>query len=150
MSKSLEEQILGPENQVLASAAVRQAADRAQLLELRRQARAEKARKDQEDLEFHSVVVELLYADGQVNEYIRRQALETIQLWEDRQLCIPRYSLTWRDWLAMPPEYAKRAILNETDLGVSMRCNTPFGFLKGAWNQAKGQGDQSQFEPGED
>lgn len=151
-SKTTEELLLGAENQALASAAIRRAADRAQLLELRRQARAEKAARDLEDLEFHREVVELLYAGGQVNQEIKRQALERVQLWENRQLCIPRYSSTWREWLAMPPEFARRAILNETDLGVSMRCNTPFDFLRGQWNKNRaktrmdGQGDESQIE----
>lgn len=168
MGKTLEELLLGAESQAAVSKAVQDAVERAdaaglvpafepyvslskhlskeEVLELRRQARAEKARRDQEDLEFHRVVVELLYPDGQVNEYIKSQALERVQLWETRQTCIPRYCSTWREWLAMPPDFARRAILNETDLGVSMRCNTPFDFLRGAWNQAKGQGDQSQIE----
>lgn len=102
-----------------------------ELLELRRQARAEKAGRDRENLEFHREVVELLFAGGQVNQDIKRKALEMIQKWEDRQLCIPRYNHTWREWLDMPPEFAKRAILDETDLGLSMRCNSPFGFMKG-------------------
>jgi len=101
-----------------------------EILKLRRQARAEKAARDQENLEFHREVVELLFAGGQVNENIKRQALEAIQLWEDRHTCNPRYCSTWREWLAMPPDFARRAILNETDLGLSMRCNSPFGFLK--------------------
>jgi hypothetical protein len=130
MSKSIEELILGAENQALASEAVTKAAERAQILDLRRQARAEKAGRDLEDLEFHRAVVELLYAGDQVNQDIKRKALEAIQLWEDRQTCIPRYSYTWRVWLDMPPDFARRAILDETDLGVSMRCNSPFGFLR--------------------
>jgi hypothetical protein len=139
MEKTLEELILGAENQALASAAVREAAKRAELLELRRQARAEKAGRDLEDLEFHRSVVELLYAGGQVNQDIKRQALEAIQLWEDRQTCIPRYSYTWRVWLNMPPDFGRRAILDETDLGLSMRCNSPFDFLRGEWNRNRVQ-----------
>ncbi len=150
--KTTEELILGSENKEMVKRAIETAVARAdaaglvpafepyvslskhlskeEILELRRQARAEKAAKDQEDLEFHREVVELLFAAGQVNEDIKRQALEAIQLWEDRQTCNPRYWSTWREWLAMPPDFARRAILNETDLGVSMRCNSPFGFLK--------------------
>lgn len=130
--------ILAIRRQELANrAAVRQAAERAQILELRRQARAEKAGRDLEDLEFHRAVVELLYAGGQVNKDIKRQALEAVQLWEDRQTCSPRYSFTWREWLDMPPEFGRRAILDETDLGLSMRCNTPFGFMKGLKNKSQ-------------
>lgn len=139
MEKTLEELILGAENQALASAAVREAARRAELLELRRQARAEKAGRDLEDLEFHRAVVELLYAGGQVDQDIKRKALERVQLWEDRQTCSPRYSFTWREWLDMPPDFGRRAILDETDLGLSMRCNTPFDFLRGEWNRNQGQ-----------
>jgi hypothetical protein len=148
MEKTLEELILGAESRASVSAAVMEAARRAELLELRRQARAEKAGRDLETLEFHRAVVELLYAGGQVNQDIKRKALEMVKKWEDGQLCIPRYSFTWREWLDLPPDFGRRAILDETDLGLSMRCNSPFGFLRGAWNQAKGQGDQSQFETG--
>lgn len=139
MEKTLEELILGAENQALASAAVRDAARRAELLELRRQARAEKAGRDLEDLEFHRAVVELLYAGGQVNQDIKRQALERVQLWEDRQTCSPRYSFTWREWLDLPPDFGRRAILDETDLGLSMRCNSPFTFLRGEWDKNRAQ-----------
>jgi len=135
MSKSLEELILGAENQALASAAVKQAADRAHILELRRQARAEKAARDLETLEFHRAVVELLYAGAQVHQEIKRKALEAVQLWEDRQTCSPRYSHTWREWLDLPPDFGRRAILGETDLGLSMRCNSPFGFLRAEWDK---------------
>jgi hypothetical protein len=119
-----------------------------EILQLRRQARAEKAARDLEDLEFHRAVVELLYAGGQVNQGIKRKALERVQLWEDRQLCIPRYNFTWRQWLNMPPDFGRRAILDETDLGLSMRCNTPFDFLRGQWNRTRSlvQGDESQNE----
>jgi hypothetical protein len=132
MGKTLEELILGAENQALASEAVKEAARRAELLQLRRQARAEKAGRDLENLEFHRAVVELLYAGDQVNQDIKRKALEAVQLWEDRQTCSPRYSHTWREWLDLPPDFGRRAILDETDLGLSMRCNSPFDFLRGA------------------
>jgi hypothetical protein len=142
MDKTLEELMFGAENEALVAKAVQDAVARADAaglmpafepytsLELRRQARVEKAGRDQEDLEFHRKVVDLLYANGNVNQDIKRQALKAIQLWQDRQTCIPRYSFTWKEWLDMPPEFAKRAILDETDLGLSMRCNSPFGFLK--------------------
>lgn len=150
MEKTLEEMILGPESRAAVSAAVKKAAERAQLLELRRQALAEKAGRDLETLEFHRRVVELLYAGGRVNQDIKRQALEMVKKWEDGQLCIPWYSFTWREWLDLPPDFGRRAILDETDLGLSMRCNSPFSFLRGHWNKtrAKAQGNQSQIETG--
>lgn len=130
MEKTLEEMILGAESQASVSAAIRDAARRAELLELRRQARAEKAGRDLENLEFHRAVVELLYVGGQVNQDIKGKALEAVQLWEDHQTCSPRYSHTWREWLDLPPNFGKRAILDGTDLGLSMRCNSPFDFLR--------------------
>lgn len=130
MEKTLEELILGAESRASISAAIRDASRRAELLELRRQARAEKAGRDLETLEFHRAVVELLYAGGKVNQDIKRQALEMVKKWEDNQLCIPRYSFTWREWLDLPPDFGRRAILDETDLGLSMRCNSPFDFLR--------------------
>jgi len=100
-----------------------------EVLEARRLARAEKAQRDQANLEFHQAVVELLYQPGQPGAWIKRKALETVQKWEDGQLCNPRYIVAWRQWLDMPYEYAKAAILREDDVGLSMRCNSPFFFL---------------------
>lgn len=96
---------------------------------MRCQARASKATKDQENLEFHRKVVELLFAEGEINQTMKAQALEMVQKWEDGKVCDPRYVFTWRQWLDMPPEFAKHAILDETDLGLSMRCNSPLFFL---------------------
>ncbi len=100
-----------------------------EVLEACRVSRGEKAQRDQANLEFHRAVVELLYQPGQPGVWIKLKALETVQKWADGQLCNPQYIAAWRQWLDMPYEYAKAAILREDDIGLSMRCNSPFFFL---------------------
>jgi len=148
MSKSLEELILGTESQAAASAAVRRAVERAdaaglppaylneagefawlpkdpaKLLELRRAARQEKKRQDDEQRERHRQILKLM--EGPQGEWIRQKAHEQIDKWERNELCLPRYWVTWREWLAMPAPYLEAAVLREDDLGVSMRQNSPF------------------------
>lgn len=124
MSKSLEELILGAENQAAASAAIRRAAERANILELRRAARQEKKQQDEEHRERHRQILKLM--DGPQAEWIRQKAHEQIDKWERNKLCIPRYWVMWREWLAMPAPYLEAAVLREDDLGVSMRQNSPF------------------------
>jgi hypothetical protein len=148
MSKNLEELILGAESQAAASAAVCRAVKRAdaagfppayctesgamawlekdpaKFLELRLAARREKHYQDEECRERHRQILKLL--DGPQGEWIRQKAHEQIDKWERNQLCIPRYWVMWREWLAMPAPHLAAAVLLEDDLGVSMRQNSPF------------------------
>jgi len=148
MSKSLEELILGAESQAAASAAVRRAVERAdaaglppayctesgamawlekdpaKLLELRRAARQGKKQRDEEHRERHRQILKLM--DGPQGDWIRQKAHEQIDKWERNKLCLPRYWVMWREWLAMPAPYLEAAVLRDDDLGVSMRQNSPF------------------------
>lgn len=124
MSKSLEELLLSAENRMAASAAVRDASERANVLELRRAARQEKNLRDEQHRELHRRILMLM--DGPQGEWIRQHAHEQINKWERYELCSPRYWVTWREWLAMPAPYLEAAVLRDDDLSVSMRQNSPF------------------------
>ncbi len=148
MSKSLNELILGAENQALAHEAIKRAVvqaeaaglppayvtesgdmawlekDPAKLLEQRRAARKAKKQQDELHCQRHRLILQLM--DGPQGGWIRQKAHEQIDKWERNQLCIPRYWLMWREWLAMSSPYREEAILREDDLGVAMRQNSPF------------------------
>lgn len=100
--------------------------DREQILALRRQARQEKNQVDQRRLELHRRIVQVLAKGDQESKDVLAQALGQIEKWERHQLCNPRYAVAWREWLKLPHDYARAAILREDDLGVSMRQNSPF------------------------
>ena len=106
--------------------------NRDEILELRRRARQEKYQVDQSRLELHRRIVQVLAQGGDASNQVRSQALEQIQKWERAQLCNPRYAVMWREWLNMPIDYARAAILREDDLGVSMRQNSPFNHAMAA------------------
>ena len=125
MSKNFEELLLDAVSHAAASVAISRAVEREKILELRRAARQEKKRQDEEHRERHRQILKLM--EGQQGEWIRQKAHEQIDKWERNQLCIPRYWVMWREWLAMPAPYLEAAVLREDDLGVSMRQNSPFG-----------------------
>lgn len=100
--------------------------DREKILELRRQARAEKNQIDERRLAVHRRIVEILYRGDNQSQVVRDQALGQIDKWERNSICHPRYVVMWREWLDMPASFAKAAILSEDDIGVSMRQNSPF------------------------
>lgn len=93
----------------------------------RRELLAEKRQEDLQRLDEHRKVVDLLFRGDDLSRQIRAEALEQIEKWERNNLCNPRYPWKWREWLDQPEGYARAAILREDDLGVSMRCNSPFG-----------------------
>ncbi len=98
--------------------------DPAKLLEQRRAARKAKKQQDELHCQRHRLILQLM--DGPQGGWIRQKAHEQIDKWERNQLCIPRYWLMWREWLAMSSPYREEAILREDDLGVAMRQNSPF------------------------
>lgn len=100
--------------------------DKDTLLQLRRDAREEKRKLDQRRFDLHRQIVDLLFRGDTESLRVRAEALGQIAKWEQRHLCHPRYAHTWREWLSMPEEYARAAILREDDLGVAMRQNSPF------------------------
>lgn len=148
MSKSLEELLSGPEREAAIPAAIPLAGERAEaavlpsanliksrefawlekdlvkLLELRRVALNDKKPQDEERRERHRELLKLMH--GRLGEWIRKKAHEQIDKWEQDKLCIPRYWIMWREWLAMPPPYLEAAVLRHDDLGVLMRQNSPF------------------------
>lgn len=100
--------------------------EREELLALRRQAREQKRQIDERRLEVHRQILDLLFRGDEGSEQIRAEALSQIELWEQNNLCIPRYSQAWREWLDLPEQFARKAILRVDDLGISMRQNSPF------------------------
>lgn len=124
MAKSLEELLLSSENQMAASAAVRDAVERTDVLKLRRAARQKKEQREKKHRDLHRRI--LLLINGPQGEWIRQQAHEQINKWERYELCNPRYWVTWREWLAMPAPYFEAVVLRDDELGVSMRQNSPF------------------------
>lgn len=151
-TKTIEEQILGAKNQAAASKAVQDAVERAdaaglvpafepyialskhlpkeELLALRRAERAKEAEKDRKTLEFHQKALELMFAGGQLDQDMKRQALERLQLFTDHQLGHPSYIAVWRELLEMHPDYMKACVLAETEHGHRLRKDTPLNFLK--------------------
>jgi len=152
MSKSTEELMFGAESQAAVAKAVQAAVERAdaaglvpafqpyvalskhlrreELLALRRAERTKEAEKDRKTLEFHQKAVELMSAGGQIDKDMKRQALERLQLFTDRQLGHPSYIAVWRELLNMHPGYMKACVLAETEHGHRLRKDTPLDFLR--------------------
>jgi hypothetical protein len=98
-----------------------------ELFARRRQAREQKRLHDLKVLEEHRQIVDLLFRGDDLSQKIRAEALATIDIWERKEICSPYYVHEWREWLNWPEKYARAAILREDDIGLSMRCNSPFG-----------------------
>ena len=152
MSKSTEELMFGAESQAAVAKAVQDAVERAdaaglvpafqpyvalskhlpreELLALRRAELAKEAEKDRKTLEFHQKALELIFAGGQLDQDMKRQALERLQLFTDRQLGHPSYVALWRELLEMHPDYIKACVLAETEHGHRLRKDTPLDFLR--------------------
>lgn len=150
--KTTEELLLGDENQATISRTVQAAVARAdaaslvpafqpyvalskhlsreELLALRRAERTKEAEKDCKTLEFHQKALDLMFAGGQLDQDMKRQALERLQLFTDRQLGHPSYIAVWRELLEMHPDYMKACVLAETEHGHRLRKDTPLDFLK--------------------
>jgi hypothetical protein len=105
-----------------------------EILEQRRQARAAKQDIDASLLLLHRRAVNALL-DKKSGEEARRKALSQIDKWEKGRLCNPRYVKAWRDILHMPESDMRKAILREDAEGVSLRQNSPFGFLAEGLNR---------------
>lgn len=120
------------------------AREQEKLLALRRQARAEKSAHDQQSLELHHQIVHLLYRGDKQSDWVRAEAFQQMELLEARRLCNPRYIRMWREWLDMPEAMARAAILDETDMGISMRQNSHF---TAALTLVKQLGEPRENEP---
>jgi len=103
---------------------------REELLELRRQARIEKANKDQVNLEFHRKVFDLLEEGGQAAGFIMRKALEMIEMWDQKGLN-SMYSPMWKQLLDGSPAAARDFVLSDAANGwpLGLRSSSPFTHL---------------------
>lgn len=150
--KTTEELLFEAESQAAASRAVQAAVERAdaaglvpafqpyvalskhlsreELLALRRAERTKETEKDRKTLEFHQKALDLMFAGGQVDQDMKRQALERLQLFTNRQLGHPSYIAVWRELLEMHPDYMRACVLAETEHGHRLRKDTPLDFLK--------------------
>ena len=101
-----------------------------EVLDQRRQARAAKRIVHANLLDLHhKAIIALL--DPIEGEHVREQALQQIEKWDREHLCNPRYVQTWRSILNLPTASMRAAILRDDPEGVSLRQNSPFGFLAG-------------------
>lgn len=98
------------------------------IIEQRRLARIDKHQSDDRLVNLHRKAVEALL-DQRNGERVRRLALERVEKWESEQLCNPRYVKAWRNILNMPVAMMCDSILTNDPDGVSLRQNSPFGFL---------------------
>ncbi|MCR4298724.1 MAG: hypothetical protein NUV75_08235 [Gallionella sp.] len=100
----------------------------AEIIERRRLARMGKRQSDDRLVNLHHQAVEALL-DQHDGERVRRLALERVEKWDSEQLCNPRYIKAWRSILNMPVAMMCKSILTDEPEGVSLRQNSPFGFL---------------------
>jgi len=100
----------------------------AEVLEQRRQARAAKHLVDESLFALHQKAV-IALLDPARGEYVREQALQQVAKWDQGHLCNPRYIQAWRGILNLPAAAMRAAILRDDAEGVSLRQNSPFGFL---------------------
>lgn len=101
---------------------------KADVIENRRLARIDKHRSDDRLVDFHRKAVEALL-DQRDGERVRRLALQRVEKWDSERLCNPRYIKAWRNILNMPVARMCESILTNDPEGVSLRQNSPFGFL---------------------
>ena len=100
----------------------------AEVLEQRRQARAAKHLIDESLVVLHQKAV-IALLDPTEAKHVRAQALEQVAKWERGHLCNPRYVQAWRNILSLPAAAMRAAILQDDPEGISLRQNSPFGFL---------------------
>lgn len=98
------------------------------ILEQRRQARAVKLRADVALVELHRQAVDALF-DPVAGQQVRERALAQIDKWESKHLCNPHYVESWRNILQMPLVSMRTSIMRDDVEGISLRQNSPFGFL---------------------
>jgi hypothetical protein len=99
-----------------------------EILAQRRLARMEKSQADERLTALHRQAANALQ-DVQHGERVREQALARVAKWDSDQLCNPRYVNTWRAMLNLPVAALCAAMLRQDAEGVSLRQNSPFGFL---------------------
>jgi len=98
------------------------------VIEQRRLARISKHQSDDRLVDLHRKAVEALL-DQRDGERVRKLALARVEKWDSEQLCNPRYVKAWRNILNMPVTSMCESILTNDPDGISLRQNSPFGFL---------------------
>jgi len=98
------------------------------VIEQRRLARIGKSQSDALLVALHRKAADALL-DHHDGERVRKLALERVEKWDSEQLCNPRYVKAWRNILNMPVAMMCKSILTDEPEGVSLRQNSPFGFL---------------------
>jgi hypothetical protein len=98
------------------------------VIEQRRLARMGKSQSDAVLVALHRKAAKAL-RDQHDGERVRLLALARVERWESEQLCNPRYVNAWRAILNMPVASMCESMLTEESEGVSLRQNSPFGFL---------------------
>ena len=98
------------------------------VIEQRRLARMGKSQSDAVLVALHQKAANALL-DQYDGERVRKLALARVDKWESEQLCNPRYVSAWRAILNMPVASLCKSMLTEEVEGVSLRQNSPFGFL---------------------
>jgi hypothetical protein len=99
-----------------------------EILEQRRLARQEKARRDVELMRLHVLAADAM--TGSQARQVRERALSKVAAWEEKGLCSRYYIDEWRRILSLPPPEMRQAMLDRADdWGIALRQNTPFGFL---------------------
>ena len=98
------------------------------VIEQRRSARMGKSQVDAQLVALHRKAA-IALQDRHDGERVRRLALARVDKWESEQLCNPRYVSAWRSILNMPVASMCESMLTEEAEGVSLRQNSPFGFL---------------------
>ena len=99
-----------------------------EVMEQRRLARMGKQQSDERLVNLHRKAVEALL-DQRDGERVRKLALARVEKWDREQLCNLRYVKAWRNILNMPVAAMCESILTNDPEGVSLRQNSPFGFL---------------------
>jgi hypothetical protein len=99
-----------------------------EIIEQRRLARMGKNQADEKLNHLHRKAVDALL-DQMDGERVRKLALDRVEKWDNEQLCNPRYVTAWRTILNLPVAAMCASILTEEPDGVSLRQNSPFGFL---------------------
>lgn len=99
-----------------------------EVIEQRRLARIGKQQSDDRLANLHHKAVEALL-DQRDGERVRKMALARVEKWDSEQLCNPRYVKAWRAILNMPVAMMCDSILTNDPEGISLRQNSPFGFL---------------------
>lgn len=102
-----------------------------EVLEQRRQARAAKHLVDESLVELHQKAI-IALLDPVEGKHVRELALQQVEKWDRGHLCNPRYVQAWRGILNLPVATMRAAMLRDDPEGISLRQNSPFGFLVGS------------------